>query len=392
MDIFLPVKSSVLVVDDEVTNLSLVAGLLRGHYQVKVAKDGMRALELAQTEQPDIILLDIMMPGLDGYEVCGMLKAEPLTQHIPVIFLTSQTEAHNEELGLELGAVDYITRPIRPGILLSRLRAHLSDAMTSRAIRVNNEYLEFEVAKRAKQVMAMQDVTILAMASLSETRDTDTGNHLRRTQNYVRVLAYAMREHPDYAGYLSDEVIHMLYRCAPLHDIGKVGIPDRILLKPGRYTEEEFEIMKRHPTLGRDALANAQRLAGSTEHHLVGLADFFEIAKELVYSHHEKWDGSGYPQGLKGQEIPISARLMAVADVYDALICPRVYKPAFTPAEAARTIRNGRGTAFAPELVDAFLRLQAEFHDIAMRHADTEDDLAEKSEFLISAIGPLSNE
>jgi putative two-component system response regulator len=388
MDIFLPVKASILVVDDEITNLSLVAGLLREHYQVKVAKDAERAMALAQREQPDLILLDVMMPLVDGYGLCRMLKADALTATIPVIFLTSQTDAENEELGLSLGAVDYITRPIRPGILLSRVRAHLSESQAARAMRVNNEYLEFEVNKRAKQLTAMQDVTILAMASLSETRDTDTGNHLRRTQNYVRLLARYMQSKPGYSDYLNDEVVDVLYRCAPLHDIGKVGIPDRILLKPGRYTQEEYELMKRHPSLGRDALESAQRVAGSSAIQLGGPADFFEIAKELVQSHHEKWDGSGYPQGLKGQQIPIAARLMAIADVYDALISPRVYKPAMLHSKAAAIIVEGRGSFFAPELVDAFLALQNEFQNIARHYADTEADLAEKLDFAISAIGP----
>ena len=391
MDTFFPVKNSVLVVDDEVTNLSLVAGLLRDHYQVKVAKDAERALELAHNEQPDLILLDVMMPITDGYEVCRRLKADSATQNIPVIFLTSQTDTENEELGLSLGAVDYITRPIRPGILLSRVRAHLSEANAVRAMRVNNEYLEFEVSKRAKQLTAMQDVTILAMASLSETRDTDTGNHLRRTQNSVRVLAQHMQSKPGYSDYLTDEVVNVLYRCAPLHDIGKVGIPDRILLKAGRYSDDEYDVMKRHPTLGRDALQSAQRVAGSAASQLGGPADFFEIAKELVHSHHEKWDGSGYPQGLRGQQIPISARLMAIADVYDALISPRVYKPAMLHAKAVQIIVAGRGSFFAPELVDAFLELQHAFQHIAQRYADSADDLAGKVDFAISAIGPISS-
>ena len=388
MDLFPPVKNTILIVDDEFINLS--AGILRAHYQVKIAKDGAKALELARQEPPDLVLLDLLMPGLDGYAVCRELKAHALTQHVPVIFLTRQTDAQEEELGLQAGAVDYITRPIRPGILLSRVQAHLAAGMASRAIRASNEYLAFEISKSARQLTAMQDITILAMASLSETRDTDTANHLRRTQNYVRLLTQQLRSHPDYAEYLSDDMVSILFRCAPLHDIGKVGIPDRVLLKPGRYTAEEYALMQRHPTLGRDALARAQQVAGHSTLWFNGPVDFFEVAKELVYSHHEKWDGSGYPQGLKGKQIPISARLMAIADVYDALISPRVYKKAMTHAQAEKIIVEGRNSFFAPELVDAFLALGAEFQAVAHRYADSADELAQKVDFAISAIGEIA--
>ncbi len=390
MDIFPPVKSTILIVDNEAINLSLVAEILCARYQVKIAMDGAKALELARDEPPDLILLAVLMPGLDGYAVCRALKADALTQDVPVIFLTRQTDAQDEEWCLQLGAVDYLTRPIRPGILLSRVHAHLTAGMASRTIRVSNEYLKFEVSKSARQLTAMQDITILAMASLSETRDSDTANHLRRTQNYVRLLAQQLRSHPGYAEYLSDDMVSILYRCAPLHDIGKVGIPDRVLLKPGRYTTEEYALMQRHPTLGRDALARAQRVTGHETLWFNGPSDFFEVAKELVYSHHEKWDGSGYPQGLKGKQIPISARLMAVADVYDALISPRVYKKAMTHAQAEKIIVEGRNSFFAPELVDAFLALGAEFQAVAHRYADSADELAQKVDFAISAIGAIA--
>jgi len=382
-----PDTASILVVDDEVTNLSLVAGLLREQYKVIAAKDAERAMELAKREQPDLILLDVMMPNIDGYQLCIMLKANGLTSNIPVVFLTSQAETENEEHGLDLGAVDYITRPIRPKILLSRVRAHLAVAHAAHAMRVNNEYLETEVNRRGEQLTNLQNVTILAMASLAETRDTDTGNHLRRTQNYVRLLAQHMQSKPGYADYLSDEMVNVLHRCAPLHDIGKVGIPDRILLKTGRYTAEEYEVMKLHPTLGRDALESAQRVAGSAANNIGGPADFFEIAKAMVHSHHEKWDGSGYPQGLIAQQIPIPARLMSIADVYDALISPRIYKPAMLHSKAVEIIVEGRGIFFAPEIVDAFLELQISFHDIAKDYADSESELAEKRDFAITAMG-----
>lgn len=382
MKYFGPVKPTVLVIDDSVANLSLVGGLLREHYMVKVAKDGVKGIQLTKNEMPDLVLLDIMMPGLDGYDVCRLLKSDAATHHIPIIFLTSQISEEDEQKGLNLGAVDYITRPINPKVLVSRIRAHLADAQASRTVRVNNEYLEFEVGKRARQVTAMQDLTILAMASLSETRDVDTGNHLRRTQGYVRALATQLRHRRAFPDFLTDEVVDILYRCAPLHDIGKVAIPDRILLKPGKYEPEEYEIMKRHPALGRAALEKAQRLAG-------GSNDFLDIAKDVIYAHHERWDGTGYPEGLAGEAIPIGARLMAVADVYDALISRRVYKEGMSHEKAAALIVKERGTHFDPLVVDAFLDLEFEFRAIAHRYADSDEDLAEKAEFAISAIGPL---
>jgi putative two-component system response regulator len=375
MDTFLPAKNTILVVDDTPANLALVAGLLQKDYIVKAANHGSKALKIVQDDPPDMILLDILMPDMDGYEVCRRLKENPTSRHIPVIFLTSQTESEDEELGLELGAVDYITRPINPRILLSRVRAHFFEVENSRAMRINNEYLELEVAKRTRQLEALQDVAILALASLAETRDIDTGNHLRRTQNYVRVLAEYLQDNPRFHDYLTPDMITILYKCAPLHDIGKVGIPDKILLKPGRYVPEEFEIMKRHPTLGRDAIDNAQKITG--EH-----VDFLEVAKDIVYAHHEKWDGSGYPLGLAGDAIPIAGRLMALADVYDALISPRVYKAGMPHAQAEAIIVEGRGRHFDPDVVDAFLALREEFQNIAIRYADSEQDLVQKAELL----------
>ena len=375
MEIFDAVKPTVLVVDDSPVNLSLVVNLLHEHYSVKAAKSGAMALKIIEEEVPDLVLLDVVMPVMTGYEVCRRIKQSSLTQHIPVIFLTSQTEVENEALGLELGAADYITRPIKPGILMSRVRAQLATVSNSRSMRVSNEYLEFEVGKRTRQLVALQDVTILALASLAETLDTDTGNHLKRTQHYVRSLARYLASNPRFSDFLTRDSIDMLYKCAPLHDIGKVGIPDRILLKPGKYTAQEFEIMKMHPTLGRDAIENAQLTAGEP-------LEFLEVAKELVFGHHEKWDGSGYPQGLAGDAIPVSARLMAVADVYDALISARVYKSGMPHEAAAKIIFDGSGKHFDPEVVDAFLALDSDFQSIALRFADTETQLQQKRDFM----------
>ena len=217
----------------------------------------------------------------------------------------------------------------------------------------------------------------MALASLAETRDADTGNHLRRTQHYVQSLARRLRTHPRFADFLTESRILALYKCAPLHDIGKVGIPDRVLLKPGRFEPAEWEVMKQHPTLGHDAIDKAVSKSEAS-------SEFLEIAKEIVYSHHEKWDGSGYPQGLAGDDIPVSARLMAVADVYDALICRRIYKKAAPHAQAVQIIVDGRGTHFDPDMVDAFCAIAQEFHAIAERFADSDEDLQQKAAILAS--------
>ena len=356
--------ATVLVVDDTPDNLSLMGGLLRDHYHVKVANQGEKALKIAQGEQPpDLILLDIMMPGMDGYEVCRRLKANLHTRDIPVIFLTARADMEDERQGLALGAVDYITKPISPPILLARVATHLALKASADFLRDKSAYLEREVALRTLEVQAIQDVTIMAMTSLAETRNNETGNHIRRTQLYVKALAEHLRDHPRFAHVLTDRMVDLLYKSAPLHDIGKIGIPDAILLKPGKLTVEEFEIMKTHTTLGRNAIEEAERRLGMR-------VAFLSVSKEIAYSHQEKWDGSGYPEGLKGDAIPVSARLMAVADVYDALISKRVYKPAFPHEQACATIVKGRGTHFDPDMVDAFVEIAQDFLRISQRYPD----------------------
>ncbi|MBX9960149.1 MAG: two-component system response regulator [Burkholderiaceae bacterium] len=377
----LPERATVLVVDDTPDNLALMQSLLRDTYKVKAANNGERALRIVSSEQPpDLILLDIMMPGIDGYEVCRRLKADAATRDIPVIFLTAKAEVEDEQLGFELGAVDYITKPISPPIVQARVRTHLALKATSDFLRDKNAFLEQEVDKRTREVMAIQDVTILAMASLAETRDNETGNHIRRTQHYVQALARRLSNHPRFAAYLTVPTIKLLFKSAPLHDIGKVGIPDRILLKPGKLTSEEFEIMKTHTTLGRDAIAHAEQQLGVE----VG---FLTIAKEIAYSHQEKWDGSGYPEGLQGDAIPISARLMAVADVYDALISRRVYKDPMPHEEAMDIIRQTAGRHFDPDVVEAFLDIHETFRAIALAYGDSDADLAQKVAYQKMAAG-----
>ncbi|MDH4419516.1 two-component system response regulator [Acidovorax sp. HMWF029] len=371
-------KCTVLVVDDTPDNLSLMSDLLRTDYKVKLAPSGERALQIVAGEsKPDLILLDIMMPDMDGYEVLRRLQFNPETEDIPVIFLTAMSAADDESIGLELGAVDYITKPINPSIVMARVRNHLQLKRARDFLSHHNHLLEEEVASRTQALAELQDATIRAMASLAETRDNETGNHIRRTQHYVEALARHLQNHPRFREELTDTNIETIFKSAPLHDIGKVGIPDRILLKPGKLTPEEFEIMKTHTTLGRDAIVAAESDTSQDN-------PFFRYAKEITYSHQEKWDGSGYPEGLMGNNIPLSARLMAVADVYDALISERVYKAAFPHEQAVEIIRDGRGSHFDPDMVDAFLVLSEEFRRIAQRFADGEPAMLEQIERLAS--------
>jgi putative two-component system response regulator len=382
---------TVLVVDDMPDNLRLMSDLLKDVYNVKVSRSGETAIDIVNSNiQPDLILLDIMMPEMDGYEVCSHLKSNPKTEKIPVIFLSSKNEVSDERKGFELGAVDYITKPISPSIVLSRIKTHLEmkklhDMLRDENnimkkmqdfLRDQNNFLESEIKSRTLEIIAIQDVTIHAMASLAETRDSDTGNHIRRTQFYVKVLAEKIRNHYRFSSFLNDDkVIEMLFKSAPLHDIGKVGIPDKILLKPGKFEPYEFEIMKTHTTLGRDAILQAERELGIE-------VPFLKYAKEIAYYHQEKWDGSGYPEGLAGDSIPISARLMSLADVYDALISRRVYKDGMSHEKAVKIIADGKGTHFDPDIVEAFLVLQDEFKTIAARYADSDEDIAKKENYL----------
>ena len=374
-------RDVVLALAATAENLALISEVLRGEFKVKVAPGGARGLQLAQASTPpDLILLDIMMPEMDGYEVLRQLRTDPRTRDIPVIFLTAMSSVEEERRGLELGADDYITKPISPPLVQSRVRNHLQLKGARDFLKYKSEFLEREVQRRTREVTMIQEVTIRALASLAETRDNDTGNHILRTQHYVKLLAQKLARHPRFAAFLTEGTIDLLFKSAPLHDIGKIGIPDRILLKAGKLTPDEFEIMKMHTTLGVNAIANAVAAIGEE----IG---FLRYAKEIAYSHQEWWDGSGYPKGLKGDEIPISARLMAVADVYDALINKRVYKRAISHEEAVQVIREGRGTHFDPDIVDAFLGCADGIREIANRYKESSQVLVRQAERMITDLG-----
>jgi len=359
-------RPMVLIVDDSDDIVALIGALLRSHCRTKSASNGEAGIHAALADPvPDLILLDVMMPGISGIETCSRLKADARTRDIPVIFLTALSDRSDEQRGLETGAVDYIAKPISAPILIARVKTHLALKSAADFLRDKNSFLEAEVARRTREVQEVQDVTIVAMASLAETRSNETGRHLRRTQHYVRALAKKLQQVPKYSAGLDDKTVEILYKSAPLHDIGKVGIPDAILLKPGKLTPAEFEVMKTHTTLGRDAIAAAESQIDAPN-------NFLRVAREIAHYHQEKWNGSGYPEGLAGDAIPVSARLMAIADFYDALISPRVYKAPYTHEKTVAMIREQRGAHFDPDMVDAFLDIHEEFNAIALRYPDSE--------------------
>ncbi|MBF1166392.1 MAG: two-component system response regulator [Dechloromonas agitata] len=369
--------NTILIVDDNRDNLTVIGGLLKSEYHVRVANSGERALQVAVTAPiPDLILLDIMMPGMDGYETLHHLRAMPETRNIPVIFVTAMSADEDEEAGLRLGAVDYITKPIRPAILNARVRTHLALKRAHDQLADQNTRLESQVRQRTRELELIKEVTMQALATLAEKRDNETGNHLIRTRSYIEVLMHGLSTLPEFAGQLDPLTQELIAKAAPLHDIGKVGIPDAILLKPGRLTPEEFLVMKTHAQIGADALTEAieRVLRGQedNEHEQDNryALSFLEIAREIAGGHHEKWDGSGYPRGLSGNAIPLSARLMALADVFDALVCKRHYKEAFPIEKSIEIIRQGRGQHFDPRIVDVFLANIDACIAIAERHAD----------------------
>lgn len=357
-------RPTLLIVDDIPENLALLGEILSLEFRVLAAPTGQRALEIAHAAPAlDLILLDLMMPEMSGYEVLDALKRRPGTAEVPVIFLTALGDAEAEERGLELGAVDYVTKPIRPRVLIARIRAQLELRRARDLLRDQNCRLEAEVSRRMAENDLTQLATIRALAHLAETRDPETGNHLQRTQAYVQLLAEKLQHHPRFSATLTPRYIRLLARSAPLHDIGKVGVPDHILLKPGALSPEEWEVMKMHAVLGAEALEHAER-------DIAQPLEFLGLAKEIARWHHERWDGRGYPDGLAGDAIPVSARLMAVADVFDALVTYRVYKPTMPFEQAREVIALGRSAQFDPDVVDAFLEAFSEFVAVAQLHRD----------------------
>ena len=353
----------ILLVDDNPTNLQVLMGTLEGRgYHLLIAKNGESALKIVRKACPDLILLDIMMPEMDGFEVCRRLKADSATQEIPVIFLSALVDTEDKIHGLDLGAVDYITKPFQPEEVIARVNTHLTIhklrkdlARKNEELRDMNENLERKVAERSEQLLKSREGVNFGMAKLTEARDDDTGKHLERICKFVDILARELsKSDPE----LDETWINTVSMTAALHDIGKVGIPDAVLLKPGRLTDDEREIMQNHPAIGGDALLEMR------DHW--GASAFLARAIEITIGHHEKWDGSGYPFGVAGKAIALAARLVALADVYDALTCKRIYKQAMPHDKVRQIIISESGKHFDPKVVEAFLATEAQFQTVAI--------------------------
>lgn len=355
-------KPRILLVDDSELNLKILEKTLKSGYELARAVSGEECLEKIRDVGPDLVLLDIMMPGLDGYETCRRIKASPLGKFTQVILVSANATTAERLKGYEAGADDYIVKPFGPDELLAKVRIHfrlrmmIEDLWSANAkIQQFNAELGRMVEVRTAEIVATRDIAIFAMAKLTESRDVETGEHLERMRHYCRILAEELRRNGPYRDQITDAFVEDLFQSSPLHDIGKVGIPDAILLKPGRLTVEEFEIMKKHTVIGSQALVK------TAEHTDFG--GFLAMAIDVTRYHHERFDGRGYPDGLAGLQIPLSARIVALADVYDALTSARVYRPAYEPERARQMIEFEEGKYFDPVIVNAFRAIYQDFLD-----------------------------
>jgi putative two-component system response regulator len=347
---------SILVVDDTAANLRLLSEFLQKQgYIARPVPNGTLALKAAHHAPPDLVLLDINMPGINGYEVCQQLKANERLKGIPVLFISALEDTMDKVRAFEVGGVDYITKPFQ----FEEVRARVDTHLNLRQLQVQLEHL---VEEKVQEIYASQMSTILALAKLAESRDDDTGKHTERVQVYCKTLATELQKSEPIGNLISDQFIDDLYHATPLHDIGKVGIPDNILLKPEKLTTEEFEIIKTHPVIGSETLRQAQEQYPNNA--------FINMGVEIAHSHHERWDGKGYPDGLAGDEIPLSARIMTIADVYDACRTERPYKHPFPHSECVEIIKSGSGTQFDPGVVASFIKIEANFDHIGKRISD----------------------
>jgi putative two-component system response regulator len=349
----------ILIVDDDPVQLNTVVSILQKNYNCVPITSGKTALKFLETRTADLILLDFNMPDLSGIEVLKVIQETEHTAQIPVIFLTGVDDTEGEVSALRMGAVDYIVKPIRPAVLLTRVKAQLE-------LSRHHKDLEYLIAERTNELWhanerlkRREDSTLSLLARITDMRDEDTGGHILRTTGYTEIIVNALRSDPAHpAGYeLSEEEAQSIIKCAKLHDLGKIAIPDNILLKPAKLTPEEFEVIKKHPVYGERFFSDFIKSDSDDP--------FLETAREITYSHHEKWNGTGYPRGLSGADIPLSGRIVAVADVYDALVSERPYKKPFTHEKAAEIIISDSGKHFDPHLVEIFAAHQPEFIEVS---------------------------
>lgn len=355
-------KDLIFIVDDNPSNLRIIKNILTDKFSVATAPSAEKLFTLLENNKPSLILLDVEMPEIDGYETIKVLKSKHETRDIPVIFLTGRTESDDELTGLSLGAIDYITKPIQPVLLIKRIEVHLlvekqkiTIERQAAELKFFNDNLRKLVDEKTQNVVQLQNVLLKTMAELVEYRDDITGRHIERTQKGIRLLLEEVKNNSIYSEEAEDWDIELLVQSCQLHDVGKIFISDNILRKPGALTRDEFEDVKIHTHIGKQIVEKVEILAMESE--------FLKYAKVFAESHHEKWDGSGYPNGLKGQEIPLLGRIMAIADVYDALVSVRPYKNSYTHEEAIDIIKESSGTQFDPELVRIFLKVQDQFKD-----------------------------
>jgi len=353
-------RKTIFCVDDAVTTLTVAKNTLAGYYNVFTMNSGTRLLKILEKSIPDLILLDVAMPDMNGYEVIKTIKSNKETANIPIIFLTSKSDGESELEGLSLGAIDYIIKPFSPPLLLKRIEVHLLVESQKRELINYNDNLLKMVEYKTRTVVELQNAILKTMAELVEYRDDVTGKHIERTQSYLAILIDALKKRGFYQEEISSWDMELVLQSAQLHDVGKIAISDNILQKNGALTHEEFERVKEHTTFGEKII---EKIKQSTTEQA-----FLEYARIVAATHHEKWDGSGYPRGLRGEAIPLLGRLMAIVDVYDALISDRPYKKAFTHREAVAVISAGKATQFDPVLVDLFLDVADAFDDIAMRN------------------------
>ncbi len=350
-------RFNIVVIDDMPENLRILLTILNEQgYKVRPLSDGESALQAIRKIPPDLILLDVMMPGMDGFQVCKELKNDNNLKDIPVIFISAAAEVFDKVMAFKLGGVDFITKPFQVPEVLARVRTHVTLSYLQKQLEYQNLSLKQIVDKQVMEISAGHVAAIKSITKLAEFRDEDTGKHIERTQTFCRILAGHLRTKKSGAEIIDDEYIYNIYNASPLHDIGKVAIRDAILLKPDKLDNEEFDIMKTHAAIGADYLIKAATQLSNNAFLLMG--------KDIARWHHEKWDGSGYPDGLKGEDIPLSARIMAISDVYDALRSKRPYKEPFTHEESRGIITKGSGVHFDPDIVQSFLELEDQFRNV----------------------------